>query len=242
MPVVILDNPEDVARAAADRFVEAAHAVIETYKRFTVALSGGNTPRRVFELLASEGYQDRVDWSHTHVFFGDERCVPADHPESNYRMAREALLSRVSIPAENVHAIKGEGDPAANAINYDEELRRFFNSHEWPRFDLVFLGLGDDGHTASLFPRTVALKENKAWVAANWVEKLGTWRITLTAPVIKHAARIIFLVTGTAKAEALAAVLNGPKKPEELPAQLIQPVDGSLEWLVDKAAARLLLN
>ena len=152
-------------------------------------------------------------------------------------MANEALISRVSIPPPNVHRINGLGDAVANASLYEDELRTFFNAASWPRFDLVLLGMGDDGHTASLFPGTKALVEPRAWVVPNWVEKFGTFRITLTAPAINHAANIAFLVTGAAKAERLLEVLRGALDPEKLPSQLIQPLDGSLFWLVDKAAA-----
>ncbi len=237
MTIHILDDPEQVAHAAAERFVGAANAAIETRGHFSVALSGGSTPKHVYELLARDDYRNRITWSRTHIFFGDERCVPANDPESNYRMVFESLISHVSIPIENVHPLQGSGDPDVNARAYEQELRTFFQNVAWPRIDLVFLGLGDDGHTASLFPGTSALKENKAWVVANWVEKLNSFRLTLTVPAINHAIEIKFLVTGSGKAKALAAVLQGPSKPEELPAQLIQPVDGSLEWLVDKEAA-----
>src|SRR5918912_4236836 len=166
--VLTFDNPQEVARAAADRFVEIARAAIRERGRFSVALSGGSTPKRAYELLASEDYRDKLDWSKVHIFFGDERCVPPNDAESNYRMANEAMLSRVALPARNVHRIQGVGDAAANARLYEDELRTFFNDASWPRFDLVLLGMGDDGHTASLFPGTAALNEQQAWVAANW--------------------------------------------------------------------------
>jgi 6-phosphogluconolactonase len=152
-------------------------------------------------------------------------------------MAYETMISHLPIPVENVHPINGEGEAATNARAYEEELRTHFPNFSWPRFDLIFLGLGDDGHTASLFPGTAALKERSAWVVANWVEELRSFRITLTAPAINHAMEIQFLVTGKEKAKTLDAVLHGPKKPQVYPAQLIQPEDGSLIWFVDKAAA-----
>jgi len=226
-----------VARGAAERFVELGQAAIDARGCFSVGLAGGSTPKRAYELLASEAYREQLNWSKVHIFFGDERCVPPDHSESNYRMANEALISRVSIPPPNVHRINGLGDAVANASLYEDELRTFFNAASWPRFDLVLLGMGDDGHTASLFPGTKALVEPRAWVVANWVEKFGTFRITLTAPAINHAANIAFLVTGATKAERLLEVLRGALDPEKLPSQLIQPLDGSLFWLVDKAAA-----
>ncbi len=226
-----------MARGAAERFVELGQAAIDARGCFSVGLAGGSTPKRTYELLASEAYREQLNWSKVHIFFGDERCVPPDHSESNYRMANEALISRVSIPPPNVHRINGLGDAVANASLYEDELRTFFNPASWPRFDLVLLGMGDDGHTASLFPGTKALVEPRAWVVANWVEKFGAFRITLTAPAINHAANIAFLVTGATKAERLLEVLRGALDPEKLPSQLIQPLDGSLFWLVDKAAA-----
>jgi 6-phosphogluconolactonase len=233
----VFDDPADVARAAAERFVEIARAAIDERGRFVVALSGGSTPKRAFELLASDEYREKLDWTKVHVFFGDERCVPPDHEESNYRMANEAMLSPLSIPAENVHRINGVGDAVANARLYEDEMRSFFNDDAWPRFDLVLLGMGDDGHTASLFPETSVIGEEQSWVAAVWVEKFAAFRITLTAPAINHAAHIIFLVTGEKKAARLAQVFNPPAGDERLPVQLIQPVAGSVEWLVDGAAA-----
>ena len=233
----ILENAEEVAHAAADSFTDIAGAVISAEGRFSVALAGGSTPRRTYELLASPEYRNRIAWQQVHIFFGDERCVPSTHADSNYRMAYEALLSRLPIPEQNVHRMIGEGDAHANASLYESELQTFFDDAPWPRFNLVLLGMGDDGHTASLFPGTDALNETKAWVVANWVEKLKTYRITLTAPAINHAANIIFLVAGAGKVQPLAEVLRGPRDPLRLPAQLIQPVDGSLLWLVDKAAA-----
>jgi 6-phosphogluconolactonase len=235
--IQIFDDAMEVARAAADRFIELAREAITEQGRFTVALAGGSTPKRAYELLASDEYKAKIDWSKVHIFFGDERCVPPDDSESNYRMANEALLSRLPIPLKNIHRMNGVGDAVANARLYEDELRTYFNDAAWPRFDLVLLGLGDDGHTASLFPGTQVLHEREAWVAANWVEKFGAYRITLTAPAINHAAHIVFLVTGENKAARLWEVLNGEHDPQRLPAQLIQPPDGSLEWFVDKAAS-----
>jgi 6-phosphogluconolactonase len=163
--------------------------------------------------------------------------VPPDHPDSNYRLAREALLTRVPIPKDNVHQIKGAGDAVTNASRYETVLRSFFSESDWPRFDLVLLGLGKDGHTASLFPGTNALSEKRAWVVANWIENFQTYRITLTAGAINSGANVDFLVTGADKAQALAAVLEGPSDPEHLPAQLIQPESGSVTWLADAPAA-----
>lgn len=234
----VFDDPEGVARAAARRIVELAAAAVEEKGAFSLALSGGSTPRSVYELLAGEEFRGRVDWAKVHVFFGDERAVPADDADSNYRMANEALLSRVPVPAENVHRMEGLGDAAANASDYESVMRGFFGEGaEWPRLDLVMLGMGDDGHTASLFPGTAALEERRAWAAANWVEKLGAWRVTLSAPAINAARHVLFLVTGAGKAERLREVLRGGRDPARLPSQLISPDDGALEWFVDRAAA-----
>lgn len=240
--VIVFDSPEEVATAGAKRFVSYGQKAIDDHDVFAVALAGGNTPKRMYQLLASDNFRNQINWTNVHLFFGDERCVPPDHPDSNYRLAHEALISRVQIPAPNVHPISGEGDPINNAKLYEDELRSFFAGHEWPRFDLELLGLGTDGHTASLFPRTPALRETRSWVAANRVERLGTFRITLTVPAINSAANILFLVTGVEKAASLAAVINGPPQPELLPAQLIKPSDGSLAWLVDREAASRLVT
>ncbi|MDT4955710.1 MAG: 6-phosphogluconolactonase [Acidobacteriota bacterium] len=235
--LIILDDSSQVARAAADRFAEIARAAIDARGRFSVALAGGSTPKRAYELLASDEYKDQLDWSKVHIFFGDERLVPPDDAESNYRMVNEAMLSHLPLLPENIHRMQGVGDAVANARLYEDELRTYFNDAEWPGFDLVLLGMGDDGHTASLFPSSPALAEQQAWVAANWVEKFNAFRITLTAPAINHAAHVIFLVTGENKAQRLAEVLSGGRDAGRLPSQLINPLNGSLEWLVDKSAS-----
>ncbi len=235
--ILVFETPEQVALAAAERFVEHAQTSIHDHGLFTVALSGGKTPRRMYELLATGAFKARLEWSAVHLFFGDERMVPPDHSESNYRLARESLISHVPIPPDNVHQMNGAGEAVTNARLYEVELRSFFSGAERPRFDLVLLGLGKDGHTASLFPGTNALSERHAWVVANWIEEFQSYRLTLTAPAINAAARVEFLVTGADKAQALAAVLEGPSDPEHLPAQLIKPQSGSVSWLVDTQAA-----
>ncbi len=237
--ILIFDNPEQLALAAAERFVEYAHEAVHDGARFTVALAGGNTPKRVYELLATE-FKDRIHWSSVYIFFGDERCVPPDHPDSNYRMVYATLISKVAIPAENVHRIIGEGDAHTNAQSYEQELKLFFPGLLWPRFDLVLLGMGEDGHTASLFPGSEALNEKSRWVIKTRMDQSRQDRITLTIPVFNHAAHAIFLVTGKGKAKRLAEVLHTPSGSERLPAQTIQPAEGSLEWLIDKSAASLL--
>jgi 6-phosphogluconolactonase len=236
--VKIVPDNATLARTAAQEFHTLAEAAVSQRGQFSVALSGGNTPRTVYSLLAGE--HKELPWHGIHVFFGDERHVPPDHPESNFRMAGEALLSKVPIPEQNIHRIHAEMDAVDAAHQYDDELRRFFHltGHDWPRFDLVLLGLGDDGHTASLFPGSSALSDLSNRVAATWVEKLQTFRITLTYPVLNHAAEVLFLVSGENKAQILSEVLRpGANK---YPAQLVQPADGRLLWLVDQDAGRLL--
>lgn len=235
--VSVFETPEQLALAVAERFVEYEHPFHGEPRRFSVALAGGNTPRRVYELLATERFKHRVEWSQVHFFFGDERCVPADHPDSNYAMAYDTLISKVPIPAKNVHRIIGEAKPEEGARLYENHLRTFFPGVSWPRFDLVFLGMGADGHTASLFPGSAGLKEKSKWVMATRMEKLKQDRITLTAPVFNHAAHVLFLVTGKEKAPQLATVLNESLGSTGLPAQEIKPINGSLEWYIDEAAA-----
>jgi 6-phosphogluconolactonase len=230
----------EVARAAADELVDAAARSLAERGRFTVALAGGTTPQRLYRLLAdgSAPYRARVPWDRTHVFFGDERHVPPDNPDSNFRMARDALLAHV--PVASVHRMRGElPDAAAAAASYETELERFFGlsvaAAPPPRLDLVLLGLGTDGHTASLFPGSAALEERRRWVAAPFVERLGTRRITLTLPVLERAREVVFLVSGREKADALARVLVPAETP--LPAAHVRPEDGALVWIVDRAAA-----
>ncbi|GAC1446618.1 MAG: 6-phosphogluconolactonase [Pyrinomonadaceae bacterium] len=235
--VHIFEDAEAVAQSAAQHFVELARLCVAKKGQFSVALAGGSTPKRIYELLATETFAPQVNWSKVHIFFGDERTVAPDHADSNYRMANEALLSHVALPAQNVHRINGVGDAAANASLYESELRGYFGDEEFPRFSLVMLGMGDDGHTASLFPRSAALLETTKWVTENWVEKFNTFRITLSAPAINHAAHVMFIVTGAGKTERLPEVLRGERDTARLPSQLIQPTGGTLDWYVDKAAA-----
>ena len=238
--ITVFETPELLALAAAERFVEYSNVLLEMNERFSVALAGGNTPRRVYELLATERLRNQVEWSKVHLFFGDERCVPPEHPDSNYAMAHEALISRVPIPANNVHRIIGEGNANENALAYENELRTFFTGLDWPRFDLVLLGMGKDGHTASLFPNSAALQEMSRWVVPTRNEQSGQDRITLTVPVFNHGRRITFLVTGGKKAQRLVEVLHPQPGSAQLPVQAITPIEGTLEWLVDAEAASLL--
>lgn len=225
---------------AADLIVDLGARAIAERGRFFLALSGGGTPKPVYARLAGTNYSDRLDWRKVHILFGDERCVPPDDPRSNYRMVREAWLDRAPIPAQNIHRIRGEDDPAGEAPRYERELARLVGSDRPPALDLILLGMGDDGHTASLFPATAALRETVRWVVAQVVEGMSAWRVTFTAPLINAARCVAFLVEGAGKAEMLRNVLEGPYQPDEWPAQLIQPVSGELHWLADAtAAARL---
>ena len=235
--ILVFETPEELAVTAAERFVEYAR---ETQGPFCVALAGGSTPRRIYELLATESLNSRLDWSKVHLFFGDERAVPPDHPESNYRMVYETLISKVPIPTTNVHRIPAEGDVNENARLYENHLRSSFSGRSWPSFDLVLLGMGEDGHTASLFPNSEALNEKSRWVVATRNEQSGQDRITLTLPVFNQAKRVMFLVVGDKKAQRLKEVLRLQPASEHLPAQAIKPANGALEWLVDAAAASLL--
>jgi len=236
----ILPDPEALAKAAAEQIIAiAAHAVAE-HDLFSIALSGGATPRRTYELLAELG---GIEWSRTQVFWSDERAVPPDSPESNYRMAREALLDRVGVPPDNVHRMPGEVvSLVAAADAYAAEIRAALgvNRTRTPRLDLVLLGLGPDGHTASLFPHTEVLHERHRLVAAVYVPERDLYRLTMTTKLINAAANVMFLVAGAEKAAALAATLEGPLDPDTYPAQLIHPEDGTLYWFVDEAAASLL--
>ncbi|HQU41573.1 MAG TPA: 6-phosphogluconolactonase, partial [Pirellulales bacterium] len=232
-------------RAAAETFLAYAQKAIQEQGRFTVALSGGSTPRDFYALLADPNapYRSQLAWDKIHFFWGDERHVPPDHVDSNYRMAQEAMLSKVPLPAENVHRIQAElPDAAAAAQAYEDELRRFFQppAGQPPHFDLALMGLGPDGHTASLFPQTAALHEKQRWVVDNWVQKLHTHRITLTAPVLCHAKKVLFLVASGEKAIALRDVFHGPYHPDQWPAQIFRHCSGQVEWIVDQLAARQL--
>lgn len=233
----VLPDAEAVSQAAADQFIAASSESIEERGEFTVALSGGSTPGSAYQRLAGADLAPLINWRKVHLFWGDERAVPPNHPESNYRLARDSFLDKVPIPHANIHRIKTELDPDLAAADYAEELQEVFGEKGPPRFDMILLGMGDDGHTASLFPGTGALSEARRWVVANYVEVLKSWRITLTPRVFNAARRIVFLVTGAKKAERLKQVLQGERDPESLPAQLVDPRDGQLIWLVDKAAA-----
>ena len=237
--VTVVEDAGAVYRAAADEFDRCARAAIAQHGRFSVALSGGNTPRGVYSLLAQE--HRALPWEKIFVFFGDERHVPPDDPESNYRMASESLLTKVPIPAANVYRVPAEMPADTAADQYERKLREFFQLQAgvWPRFDLIFLGIGEDGHTASLFPGSAALKETSRLVVANLVEKFAAYRVTFTYPVLNHAAEVMFLVSGAGKAQILREILN-PSGQKTYPVLGVRPGNGKLIWLADKDAAKLL--
>ena len=226
----VFENEAGLARGAAEVFVQAAAGAIAQRCRFLVALSGGSTPRSAYELLSSPAFVDRVDWPKVHVFWGDERMVPPDHPGSNYRMVHEALLAKIPIPAANIHPIRGELTAEEAAKAYAADLTETLGVGG--RFDLVLLGMGDDGHTASLFPGTSALAERVAPVVPVYIERMSVWRVTLTLPVINAARSVVFLIRGSNKRETLARVRAG----ERLPAAFVQPHSGQLLWLIDREA------
>ena len=240
--IQIFPNLEVLSRAAAETIVKHVADCLQKQDTFSIALSGGSTPRRLYSLLAKEAVlADRISWQRIHFFWGDERHVAPDHPDSNYLMAYNTLLSQASIPSTNIHRFRSEdADAERAAADYERQIQRFFKlrAGEMPRFDFVLLGMGNDGHTASLFPGTSALKETRRLVTANWVEKFRTFRLTLTAPVLNSAACLLFLVAGKDKADAVQAVLEGSFQPNRYPAQLIQPSGGELIWLLDRSAGK----
>jgi 6-phosphogluconolactonase len=241
MAVIIEESESLLFRRAADLFVESAARAIEKKGVFALALSGGSTPKGLYSLLASD-YADRIDWKNTHVFWSDERNVGPDDPESNFRMAYETLLSKVSMPEGNIHRIKGEMEPHEAAADYTYELKRFFNPvpGTFPQFDLILLGMGEDGHTASIFPQTDVVYNTTDMAVASFVHKLDSYRITLAPQVLRRANRVIFMVTGTGKAKAVKEVLEGNYQPNLYPAQILRTASGEVIWLVDKPAASLL--
>jgi 6-phosphogluconolactonase len=240
--VLVVSNAMELSKAAADILLHKISEVLQHKEIFTLVLSGGSTPTQLFALLAAkdDAYFSQIPWNKVHFFWGDERHVPPENNDSNYRMTHETMLSLVSTPTENIHRISGE-NPDANtaALEHEQELRSFFQlgAEQFPRFDCVLLGMGQDGHTASLFPHSSALHEQNRLVVSNWVEKFQSFRITMTVPVLNNADSIIFLVSGAEKADTLKTVLEGDEMPAQLPAQLIRPFHGELLWIVDEAAA-----
>jgi 6-phosphogluconolactonase len=235
--IIICQDVDELGRKAAAQWISLADEAVNARGQFNVALSGGSTPRLLYSLLASAEFAVRIRWQQIHLFFGDERCVAPDHAESNYRMVKESLLSRTFIPPDNVHRMAGEKTPQVAVAEYEARLRKHFHIDDdaLPRFDLILLGLGEDGHTASLFPDSSALSETRHLVATTYVEKLNAQRLTLTFPVINNAAQIIFLIAGESKAAVVKEILTTEKC--DYPAARIKPENGQLTWFVTRDAA-----
>ena len=238
----VLTTPQELFAAAAEEIVHLANEAVSERGRFTIALSGGSTPKSLYNLLATNA-RTMLPWDRMYFFWGDERHVPPTDPDSNYRMVNEAMLSKVSVPTANVFRVPAENpDAAAAAQEYEAALKRFFQADagQFPRFDLILLGLGPDGHTASLFPGTAGLQERTRWVIANWVEKLKTYRLSFTFPVLNAASCVAFLVSGIDKAQVLKSVLEENVPGDQYPAKMVQPKNGKLIWFLDRAAASAL--
>lgn len=239
--IKVYSTIKESSLAAAELFVEQVCQAVKERGQCHVSLAGGETPRRAYELLATKPYCENLPWEKIHVYWGDERCVAATHHLSNQYMARQSFLNQVGIPEENIHPITYEDSASKTAEKYEILLRSIFG-HELPRFDLVLLGVGNDGHTASLFPNTDVLNVQEEWVSAVYLPEQNIYRISLTAPIINHARNIVFLVSGASKAQVLQEVVEGTKDVKRLPAQLIEPVDGDLYWLLDEDVATLLAS
>ena len=242
--IIVCADHNDLNIKAAEYCAKTAKQAMFSSGTCTISLSGGSTPKSLYALLATPEWRSRFNWKHIHLFWGDERCVPIDHPDSNFGMVKRELLSKVEIPEENIHRFPVElQDPAAIAQAYDASIRQFFGvahtKSEVPRFDLVFLGLGENGHTVSLFPHSPVLQEKEKLAVADYIEEMKSYRVTTTVPLINAARHALFLVSGTSKAQVVQEVIEGPRQPEQLPAQLISPVRGTLVWLLDRDAAAL---
>ena len=243
-----LADAEELFHAAAEEVCRIGQMSMETTGRFSLVLSGGSTPRGLYQLLAAHPYRSQVDWKRVEYFWGDERAVPPDHQASNFRMAREAMLDKLGVPPERIHRIEGERpDLDQAAYDYERDIERVLGripgvGRRPPHFNLFLLGMGEDGHTASLFPNTSALIEQERWVVAQEVPKAPRERITMTPPLINAAHFIMFLVSGASKADVLAEVLQGRRDPSRYPAQLIHPLTGEVTWFVDHAASSKLIQ
>ncbi len=242
MKILVFPTLEDLSRKAAEIFIETSRICISSKRKFTVAVSGGSTPGRLYALLSSDLYRDKIDWSHTYFFWVDERCVPKEHEDSNYRLVFETLLSKLPIPDDNIHRIKSEKKPEKAAKAYEEDLKNFFGKSILPVFDLTLLGIGQDGHTASLFPNSKALMETKLAVPV-FIEKSQKQRITLTLPVLNNSFHIVMLASGSSKADILYEILCKKEDTRtKYPAGLVRPVKGTILWLLDEEAAKKIKN
>lgn len=235
--VQIFSDLMAISQKAAEMFVLLTRESISEKGRFAVAISGGSTPKRFYSLLGSAAYRDQIDWPSVHFFWADERCVPKEDEENNFKLASETFLSRVPVPDRNIHRIKGEKGPEIGTKDYGGRIRSFFGTLGLPVFDLILLGMGEDGHTASLFPGSKILQERERLAVPVYLERPGVDRITLTLPVLNNASQILFLVSGSSKAEAVRSVLEGGKASRRFPASLIRPLHGSVTWLIDEEAA-----
>lgn len=238
MQIRVFPNPDALAIGAAEHIRALAQVCIADHEQFSLVLSGGSTPMHAYRQLAIETPMQKLDWTKVQIFWGDERCVPPDHEQSNYRMAHEALLEHVPIPSENIYRMACEADPSIGAQGYEAILREQFPAQELPQFDLVLLGLGEDGHTASLFPGSEILTEHALWVAPVYVAHLDSWRVSLTLPVINAATNVMFLVSGESKARILDKIIKSASA-REYPAQRIDP-QGELTWFIDRTAGQFL--
>jgi 6-phosphogluconolactonase len=236
--VLIARDGDSFIKKAADVFLESCAQAVKERKTFSVAMAGGSTPKKLYALLAEPYYQQRVSWDKTHVFWGDERCVSPDHADSNFKMTWDALLSKVPLPEKNIFRMPGEMIPAVDGAKaYEQAMKVFFRwDRPWPKFDLILLGLGEDGHTASLFPGTTALNQGTHWVVANHVDKLSADRLTLTFPVLNNARRVLFLCAGISKAPVIKDIFREDSPRDRYPAQRVNPTAGELIWLLDKEA------
>jgi len=235
--VEVLPDLEALSRRAAEIFVAVSKNSIARKKRFAVAISGGSTPRRMYTLLGSLGYRERVEWPRVHFFWADERCVPKEDEASNFKSAFDALLSKIDLPEKNIHRVKGEEPPDKAASDYEKEIRRFFGESEIPVFDLIFLGIGEDGHTASLFPGSKSIEETVRLAIPVYLEKPGKNRVTLTLPVLNHAGEVLFLAAGSSKAAVVSEILEDGEKKKRFPAGLVHPAPEKMTWLIDQEAA-----
>ena len=240
MQIIVFATLEDLSRKAAEIFVDISRACIISKGKFTVAVSGGSTPRRLYALLSSDSYREKIDWSHVYFFWVDERCVPKEHEDSNYGLVFKMLLSKLPMPDENIRRMKGEMEPEKAARAYEEDLRTFFGKSALPAFDLILLGIGKDGHTASLFPDSETLGETDRLVVPVFIEKQQKQRITLTLPVLNNGSQVIILASGSAKADIIQEIFGRKDRAMQYPAGLVQPIRGNILWLVDEEAAKKL--
>jgi 6-phosphogluconolactonase len=236
MEINICKNIDDLSKTVADWMVNYIQQTLKQQDRFTIALSGGNTPKKLHLILASEAYKNKIDWSRMHIFWGDERYVPYDDDRNNAKMAFDTLLNKIPVPASQIHRIQTNIPPAESAIAYEKILHQYFTKDK--SFDLVLLGIGDNSHTLSLFPGYEIIHEKEKWVASVFLKEQDTYRITLTAPVVNNAATIIFLVNGADKVEAIHHITGKEYNPDSYPAQIIKPVNGTLYLFIDEAAAK----